>query len=76
MIGLENDSKYCSSCNCIVFVYALVGLERSDFEPLSHPDVFEQIQREILRKQNDTERILDEMQQCWYSVSYDVKVAR
>jgi len=40
------------------------GLKRSDFEPDSHPDVFEGLQREILRKQNDTERKLDEMQQC------------
>jgi len=43
-------------------VYA--GMERSDFEPDSHPDVFERLQREILRMQNETERKLDETQQC------------
>lgn len=40
-----------------------MGLERPDFEPVSHPDVFERVQREILRKQADTERKLDETQQ-------------
>ena len=49
-----------------------IGLERPDFEPVSHPDVFERVQREILRKQADTERKLDETQQRQFPCSFFV----